>query len=98
MAYDLDIGQQQLSYDTGRRTLLKNTPRSPKDLGVIITLLEVEALSLTTEPDATFTVDQLIREARKFAGEEIKLDERDIKIVLRKRTFLEKIGHEYRLR
>jgi hypothetical protein len=98
MAYDVEIGQEQLTYDTGRPTLLRNTPRSPKDLGVIITLLEVAALSLTIGPGATFTLDQLIREARKFAGKEIELDERDIKIVLRKRTFLEKIGHEYRLR
>jgi hypothetical protein len=97
MAYDVDVGKQQLSYDTGRPTLLKNTPRSPKDLGVIITLLEVAALSLTTAPGATFTVDQLVREARKF-GEGIELDERDIKIVLRKRTFLEKVGNDYRLR
>jgi hypothetical protein len=98
MAYDVDVGRQQLSYDAGRPRLLRNVPRSPKDLGVIVTLLEVAALSLTTAPGATFTLDQLIREARKFAGDGIGLDERDIKIVLRKRTFLEKIGNEYRLR
>jgi hypothetical protein len=98
MAYDLNVGQQQLAYDTGRPTLHKNTPRSSKDLGVIITLLEVAALSLTTAPGATFTLDQLIREAQKFAGDRIKLEERDIKIVLRKRTFLDKVGSEFRLR
>ena len=98
MAYDVDLGHQQLSYDAGRRTLLQNTPRSSKDLGVLITLLEVAALSLTTGPGATFTLDQLIREARKYGGEGAKFDERDIKIVLQKRTFLEKIGNEFRLR
>jgi hypothetical protein len=98
MAYDVDVGQQQLSYESGHRTLLRNTSRSPKDLGVIITLLEVAALSLTTEAGATFSLDQLIGEARKFAREGVELDERDIKIVLKKRTFLEKIGNEFRLR
>jgi len=98
MAYDVDVGQQQLSYDAGRPTLLRNVPKSPKDLGVIVTLLELAALSLTTEPGAMFTLDELIREAREYAGGVIQLDERDIRIVLNKRSFLEKVGHEFRLR
>lgn len=83
MAYDLDVGKQQLEYASDRPTLFRNTPKSPKDLGVIITLLEVAALSLTTAPGTTFTLDELIREAQAFAGDDIRLDERDIKIVLR---------------
>jgi hypothetical protein len=98
MAYDVDVGRQELSYDAGRPTLLRNVPKSPKDLGVIVTLLELAALSLTTEPGTKFTLDKLIREARAYAGDVIKLDERDIRIVLKKRSFLEKVGHEYRLK
>lgn len=98
MAYDIDVGEQQLSYDTGQRTLQRNTTASPKDLGVIVTLLEVAALSLTTGPGATFTFDQLVREARKIGGKDVNLEERDIRIVLQKATFVKKVGSEYRLK
>jgi hypothetical protein len=98
MAYDIDVGRQELSYDAGRPQLLRNVPRSPKDLGVIVTLLELAALSLTTGPGATFTLNELIREAQEYAGEVIKLEERDIRIVLNKKSFLEKVGNAYRMR
>jgi len=96
MAYDADISQQQLTYDTGRRSLQRNTPASEKDLGVIITLLEVAALSLTTNPGSTFTFDELIKEANEIGGK--KLDERDVRIVLQKANFLQKVGKEFRLK
>jgi hypothetical protein len=90
MAYDVDVGQEQLTYDSGLRTIQSNVPPSPKDLGVIVTLLEVAALSLTTEAGATFTLDQLIREAREIGG--VALDDRDVRIVLKKSRFLENLG------
>lgn len=98
MSYDADVGREQFSYDAGHRSLQKNSSPSPKDLGVIVTLLEVAALSLTTEPGATFSLERLIAEARKLAGKNLDLDERDIKIVLKKATFVEKIGKELRLK
>jgi hypothetical protein len=98
MAYDIDVGQQELSYDAGRPRLIRNASNPSKDLGVIITLLELAALSLTTEPGATFTLEELIREAREYAGDGVQLDERDIKIVLNKRSFLEKVGSDFRLK
>jgi hypothetical protein len=98
MAHDVDVGQQELSYDTGRHVLQRNVAPSPKDLGVIITLLEVAALSLTSSPGATFTLEQLVREAREIGGEGVDFDERDVKIVLLKQNFIEKAGKEFRLK
>jgi len=98
MAYDADVGHEQLSYNAGRRVLHKNAAPSPKDLGVIATLLEIAAISLTTAPGATFTFDQLVREARELGGQGLDLDERDISIVLKKASFIEKVGKEYRAR
>lgn len=98
MAYDVDVGKQELSYDTGRYNLQRNVPPSPKDLGVITTMLELAALSLTTAPGTTFTLEQLIREARDIAGGHTELREEDVKIVLKKARFVEKVGKEFRLR
>ena len=88
MAYD--VASAELSYDTGRAVLKKNAPSSPKDLGVIATLLEVAALSLTTEQGKIFTIDDLIREAQEIGGDDAKFDKNDVKIVLHKASFLKK--------
>jgi hypothetical protein len=98
MSYDLEIGKEQLSYDAGSRTLQRSPAASPKDLGVIVTLLEVAAFSLTTEPGAQFTFDQLVSDAREVGGQKFELDEKDLKIVLTKASFLKKVGKEYCLR
>ena len=99
MSYDMDIENEQLSYDdSGKRELRKNATASPKDLGVIVTVLEVAALSLTNEPGKTFSFDQLMHEARDIGGKDLELDERDIKTVLKKASFLKKAGKEYHLR
>lgn len=95
---DLDVSQQRIRHDAGRRIRLKNSRVNPRDLEAIVTLLEVAALSLTTEPDATFTLEQLIREARDLGGDEISIEERDVRIVLEKANFLEKVAGEFRLR
>jgi hypothetical protein len=94
MAYD--IANAELAYDTGRPILQRNVPSSPKDLGVIATLLEVAALSLTTEPGKLFTIDDLIREALEIGGEEF--DKNDVKIVLHKAGFVKKVAGGYQLR
>lgn len=98
MAYDLEVSQERYSYEAGRRTRLRNTPIYSRDLETIITLLEVAALSLTTAPGATFTREQLIREAREVGGDDVDLSDEDINIVLQKQGFLERIGAELRLR
>lgn len=104
MAYDTDalkefeIGQERIQYDAGRRLRMRNYRAHSKDLEAIVTLMEVAALSLTAEPDATFAFEDLVREIRDLSGDEITIDERDVKIVLEKATFLERVGPEFRLR
>lgn len=98
MAYDLEVGQERFTSHAGQRNRLTNANTKSKDLETIVTLLEVAALSLTNEPGATFTLEDLIREARLIGGEEIDLEERDIKIVMKKSSFIRKVGSELRLR
>lgn len=93
-----DIATTELAYDTGRLILQKNSPSSPKDLGAIATLLEVAALSLTTEAGKTFTIDDLIREAQEIGGQDAKFDKNDVTIVLRKAGFVNKVAGGYQLR
>lgn len=103
MAYDVDalqnfeIGKERFSHDAAEGAR-KNSRAHPKDLEAIVTLLEVAALSLTPEPDATFTYRELLDEARELCGDEVDLEERDVKIVLEKASFLRKAGGEYRLK
>ncbi len=97
MAYDVDVSQERYSYESGHRAR-SNRVSSPRDLETIITLLEIAALSLTTEEGATFTRDQLIREAKETGGPQIDLRDEDIDIVLQKQGFLVKVGKELRLR
>ena len=96
MAYD--VASAELTYDTGRPALQKNTQLSSKDLGVIATLLEVAALSLTTEPGKVFTIDDLIREAHEIGGDAGRFDKSDVKIVLHKVGFLKPVAGGYQVR
>lgn len=93
-----DVATTELAYDTGRPLLQRNAPSSPKDLGVIATLLEVAALSLTTELGKVLTIDELIQEAQEFGGEDVTFDKNDVKIVLHKVGFLKKVAGGYQLR
>ena len=93
-----DVARTELAYDTGRPVLQRNASASAKDLGVIVTLLEVAALSLTTEEGKVFTVADLIREAREIGGDDAQFDENDIKIVLHKSGFVKKVAGGYQLR
>jgi hypothetical protein len=97
MTYDTQIGQERFVGQAPRRAR-SNVQASAKDLEAIVTLLEIAALSLTTMPGETFTLDRLIKEAREIGGDEIDLDERDIKIVLEKATFVQRVGKELQLR
>jgi hypothetical protein len=98
MSYDMDAVHRTYSYEGElRRPRTNRTPLS-RDLETIVTLLEVAALSLTTEEGATFTRERLIKEAREIGGPEIELRDEDIDIVLVKQGFLVKMGKELRLR
>ena len=104
MAYDFEpmnvsnVDRQQSDPDSSLGFGLQNYRPHSQDLEAIVTLLEVAALSLTTEPEATFTIEDLVDEARDLGGEEVPIQERDLKIVLGKATFLKKVGRAYRLR
>ncbi|KAB2910495.1 MAG: hypothetical protein F9K40_02520 [Kofleriaceae bacterium] len=74
------------------------TPSNRRDLEAIVTLLELAAICLTHAPDADFTTEQLLAEARRLGGEEIHLEENDVRIVLGKAGFLRKVGGRLRLK
>jgi len=54
----------------------------PTDLEAIVLLLELGAIELTPKADARFTFEQLLAEARRYGGDDIVLDERDVRIVM----------------
>lgn len=95
---NIDIGDERFPYDAPGGARRKNAPSHPKDLEAIVTLLEVAALSLTPEPDAAFTYEELLGEAQNLCGDEVQIDEKDVKIVLEKASFLRKGRGEYRLK
>jgi hypothetical protein len=100
MSYDVDISDERFVVQgTHRQRQTKNTPPiQGRDLETILTVLEIAAMSLTKTPDSTFTSADLIREAKKIAGEKIDIREDDIAIVMSKQGFLTKVGRELRLR
>jgi hypothetical protein len=98
MPYDFDVGQERFSHLAEQPDQLRNSRVYSKDLEAIVTLLEVAALSLTTEPGETFSFEALVREARSIGGDEIELDDGDVKIVMEKARFVERVGGELRLR
>jgi hypothetical protein len=99
MAYDADIGEERFAVEDEQGAHRKNEAPMSKDLEAIVTLLEVASLSLTTEPGSTFTFDQLMREVREVGGNDLKIDDRDVKIVLGKARFVKQVpGGQYRLK
>lgn len=98
VAYDVDIARERFGYEGDQPQRLAKAKVNPKDLEAIITLLEVAALTLTSENGDTFTLEELISEARELGGHKIDIDERDVKIVLGKQGFLVKVGSKYRLK
>jgi hypothetical protein len=96
VAYDVDIARERFGYEGDQP--VRQAKVNPKDLEAIITLLEVAALTLTTENGDTFALEELINEARELGGHKIDIDERDVKIVLGKQGFLVKVGGKYRLK
>jgi hypothetical protein len=91
MSYDLEVAEQGI-----RAPAI--TPTGPRDLEAIVMLLELGAIYLTQGPDSTFTTDELLAEARRIGGDEIVLDEKDVRIVLGKAGFLKKEAGRLRLK
>lgn len=58
------------------------TSANPKDLEVIVTMLEIAAIYLTPEVGSRFTREALFAQANEIAGPKLQLDERDLRIVL----------------
>jgi len=98
MPYDFDIVNERIEAGSVARVRIKARPEAGRDLEAIVTLLEVAALSLTHEPGATFTRERLIEEARDIGGDEIDLREEDIDIVLKKQSFLKRVGRQLCMR
>jgi hypothetical protein len=92
ISYDLDL------VPSGVSPAPIITPSDPRDLEAIMTLLELAAISLTEDPDSSFTMQQLLERARELGGSEVRVDENDIKIVLGKAGFLKKEGGRFRLK
>lgn len=63
-------------------------PPDPKDLEVLVTLLELAAIDLTPAPDVRFTSDQLVAKAMDWGGREMGVEEADLRIVIRSSSFL----------
>lgn len=79
--------------------MLDDAARSnPKDLEAIVLVLELAAIRLTDGPDSTFSVAELLAAAREIGGEQLKIEESDIKIVLGKAGFLKKAGNRLQMR
>ncbi len=99
MARNTHIENEELTYEGETRILRTKNGASPKDLEVIRTLLEVAALSLTPKEGSKFRLDQWMNEAQELTGNEIKLDEKDVKNVVGKTRFVKKVGKQhYQLR
>ena len=91
MSYDLDANSR-VPY--GRPV----APADPRDLEVIVSLLEVAAIFLTEDPDSTFTEDELVARACALGGDEVPVAASDMRIVIRSARFLKKSGGHLRLR
>lgn len=96
-------GRFPMSYDF--ETAVDQSPPTPfiessdrRDLEAIVTILELASICLTTGPNATFTKQQLIDEARRLSGDGIDLDESDVNIVLGKAGFLRRMGGKLRMK
>ena len=90
MAYD--TSQLSTPFDAPVGPPPANRARSGKDKEALLTLLEVAALSLTDTPESTFTLEDLIREARQLGGEQVPIDPRDAMNVLEKAKFVKSVG------
>ncbi len=91
MSYDPDAFTVTLDAN-GKSTKAPRGPMlDPRDLEAIITLIELAALELTTAPGESFTREKLIETIREYAGDDIKIEEKDVDNVLGKGGPLKKV-------
>lgn len=94
MSYDFD----QTTQPSPNFQLPDHAAReNPKDLESIVLILELAAIRLTDDPEATFTTAELLAVARELGGD-LLIEESDIKIVLGKAGFLKKVGNRLQMR
>jgi len=92
MPYDADVSLERYDVEGGRRKPAHGVPAETRDLEAIVTTLEVAAIFLTPTPGATFTRQQLLEEAQRLNGDEVKIREEDLRIVLKKHGFVKYAG------
>ena len=72
---------------------------NPRDLEVLVTLLEIAAIELTSAPRTVFTVDQLFRAVHQYDEPKCTVDDRDLRIILPYCSFLQRLpGRMFHLR
>ena len=81
MPYDFDEALDK------RPPQIEVEPLEPSDLESIVTLLSLAAILLTSGPGTTFTLEELLREARTMGD----LSEEDVRIVLPELRFLKRV-------
>ena len=96
------LGEAAMPYDFEAATdrtapVVKTAPAQADDLEAIVVLLELAAINLTPQPGTEFTFAQLMEEARDLGGEDA-IDEKDVKIVLEKASFIKKQGKHFILK
>ncbi|MBS0221805.1 MAG: hypothetical protein JSR91_13795 [Proteobacteria bacterium] len=72
--------------------IMPNRPASGKDKEALLTLLEVSALALTDTPEASFTLDDLIKQAQDLGGDTVVVDPKDAENIIEKAKFLLRVG------
>lgn len=88
MAYDDDHYRDHTNHSLVDVPVIQAS--GSRDLETIVSLLEMAAISITTVSKPTFTRDELLREARKYGGNEITLEDTDVDLVISKAGFLKK--------
>jgi hypothetical protein len=86
MAYDFDD-----AIDRSPPKVQNDCVPQFNDLEYIITMLQLSAIFLTPTPDATFTLDELLKRAHEIEGEPSYFDDVAAKIVLKSCKFLKKV-------
>lgn len=90
-----------MSYDVDPNSISPTrefSPAHPRDLETIVTILELAAIYLTDTPEATVSREEIVAEALRIGGEEVPLDETDVRIVLNASRFLVREGSRLRLK
>ena len=99
MSYDLEIATSAAVEIVPAKASIESSVKfHGADLEAIVTLLELAAISLTSQPEDMFTADELYGEACRIGGEGVSLERADVDIVMDKAAFLKKERKKYRLR